>query len=301
MKLGQYIAALLASACLAACGGGNAEDTPRTMQVNGTTLDYRDNRAAAPTIVFLHGAVTDLRMWDAHRALAEPEFRTVAYTQRYHGTGPWAANWPPYGVNTHSRDLTAFVEQLGAGPVHLVAWSYAGHIAFDAALRRPDLFRSVYVYEPGATTYVSDPAEFAAWAQDAGQAFGPVFGAVRQGDDVQALKLLLDASSSSTGYFATQSAAAQRMELDNARTMSELLLRQEAPPEITCAQLGTLRVPTRVGYGGTTRPQYAVTSRAAQRCVGGTGHFVVEGRNHMWPMEDPAAFTRSVLDFVRTR
>ncbi|QJW85334.1 alpha/beta fold hydrolase [Ramlibacter terrae] len=93
--------------------------------------------------------MTDLRMWDEHRACVGTRYRTIAFTQRYHGASAWQADWPAYGVGTHSQDLTALIEQLDTGPVHLVAWSYAGHVAFDAALRRPELVRSLFVYEPG--------------------------------------------------------------------------------------------------------------------------------------------------------
>lgn len=273
----------------------------QAMTVNGTNVEYVDNGAAAPALLFLHGAVTDLRMWDVHRALAGERYRTIAYTQRYHGTGEWSATWPPYGVPTHSGDLIAFVEKLGVGPVHLVAWSYSGQTAFDAALRRPDLFRSVFVYEPGVPSFVTDPAALAAWGADAGAAFGPIFGAVTEGDNVKALELLLDASGQSAGYFERQSAASRAIQLANARTMSELMLRQQPAPQITCEQLAGLKVPTRVGYGADSRPLYSVVGGAAQGCIGGTGHLRVEGRNHMWPDADPAGFMRAVEDFVETQ
>lgn len=304
VKQSGVVFAMTVMTSLAACGGGT-EQPPQeaTVVVRGAPLPYSDNRAAntPATIVFLHGAVTDLRMWGPHRAHIGSTYRTVAYTQRYHGTTDWAPNWPPYGVNTHAADLIAFLDQLGAGPVHLVAWSYAGHIAFSAALQRPDLFRGLFVYEPGVPSYVNDPAALNTLQQDGMAAFGPVFDAVRQGDNVAALKLLLDASGQATNYFDTQSAASRRIELDNARTMTELLLRQEAAPTITCAQLGSLQTPVRIAYGALSRPLYSVVSHAAQQCAGGSGHLVVPGHNHMWPDADPLGFTRAVIDFVEQR
>lgn len=40
-------------------------------------------------MLFLHGAVTDLRMWERHPELMAGDFRALAYTQRYHGAQPW--------------------------------------------------------------------------------------------------------------------------------------------------------------------------------------------------------------------
>jgi pimeloyl-ACP methyl ester carboxylesterase len=296
------MAAALLAASLAACGGG-AAPVLRQAPVNGAQLTYADSGApAAHTLLFLHGAVTDLRMWDAHRAIAAGRsFRTVAYSQRYHGDAEWGAGWPPYGTRTHAADLIAFVAQLQGGPVDLVAWSYAGHVALLAALERPDLFRSVFIHEPGVPSYVTDPEQMAAFGADAGAAFGPIFEAAGRGDTALALKRLLDASGQAEGYFEAQPAIARTVQQENARTLPELLFRQETAPAISCEQLRGLRVPVRVAYGARSRPLYAVVAAAAQRCIGGSGHPVVAGRNHMWPQEDPAGFMQVVFEFLEAR
>lgn len=270
----------------------------RSVEVRGAMLEYCDNKVDAPVILFLHGGLTDLRVWQPHRELIGARYRTIAYTQRYHGRGAWNPNWPPYGVNTHSQDLIEFIEAVAA-PVHLVAWSYAAHVALDAALRRQDLFRSLFVYEPGFPTFVTDQAEQCAAQEDAIAAFGPAFETASNGDLEAALKFLVDASGQSSGYFDSQPPHVKALQMDNARTIPELLFRQEAPPNISCDQLGGLEVPTIVAYGANSRPMYSVVSKAAQRCVGGTKHPVIPGRNHMWPDEDPRGFVDALLPFIR--
>lgn len=271
----------------------------RTIQVRGAMLDYCDNGAAAPAIVFVHGGLTDLRVWHPHRVAIGTRYRTIAYTQRYHGAGPWGEGWPRYGVNTHSSDLVALLEALEVGPVHLVAWSYAGHVAFDAALRRPGLFRSLFVYEPGFATYVVEQSARDAAQQDAMAAFGPAFACASAGDITGALRLMVGASGQSADYFDSQPDRVRAIQMENARTIPELLFRQEAPPHITCEQLACLRVPAAVARGADSRPMYAIVSEAAQRCIGGSSHLVVPGRNHMWPDEDPAGFVEALLGFIR--
>lgn len=277
-------------------------DAASTVHVRGADLPCSDNHAhAGSTLVFLHGAVTDLRMWDRHRAIIGMRHRTIAYTQRYHGHGAWQAGWPPYGVKTHADDLIALLDRLHAGPVHLVAWSYAGQVAFQAALQRPELFRGLFVYEPGVPGHVDDPQAMARWQADAEAAFGPVFEAATRGDFVGAMKRMLDASSPSPGVFERQATASQRIQLDNARTMELLLLRQDAPPLIPSAELARLPglgVATCVGHGLASRPLQAIPAQAAQQCLGGTGHLAVPGHGHLWPDADPAGFTQAVLDFV---
>lgn len=264
--------------------------------LNIAMSDY--GRTGAP-VLFLHGAVTDHRIWRAHQQLMGQEFRTLAYTQRYHGTVKLVQNPPPYGVRTHSRDLIAVVEALRLGPVHLVAWSYACHVAFHAALLRPDLFRSLFAYEPGFSSYINDADSLAHFEQDAQSAFAPIFAAVGRGDTQRALELLIESSTGEAGAFLRQHSRLRSVELENAHTL-EALLRQEPPPSISAEELSRLRLPVAVGYGARTRPIYAISSVAAQECLAEGRHFVVPGAGHLWPQEEPSEFVDRLIDFLHS-
>ncbi|WP_437948455.1 alpha/beta hydrolase [Sorangium sp. So ce296] len=286
------------SASLSGHGISDGADAPRFMEANGARLAYAEQGQGDP-VVFLHGAASDHRMWDRHRAIVGQRYRAIAYSQRYFGTGAWDPSWPPFGVQTHADDLVAFLRGLDAGPVHLVAWSYAGHVALTAALSHPELLRSAFIYEPGVPSYVTDPAELRALGDDLNAMFGPVFGAVQRGDSREALRLLLDGSGQRQGYFDAQPAERQAVNLDNARTMP-LLLSQPQPPAITCGQLAGLKVPVTVAHGELSRPTFSVVSRAAARCIPGQ-HLVARGATHMWPEEDAPAFCAAVMGFLQGR
>ena len=131
-------------------------DAPRGLRVGADVFPYADVGRGRP-ILFLHAAPGDHRMWQPHMALLADRWRCLAYTQRWFGTESWRPDGPPFGSATHATDLVNFVTALDIGPVALAAWSYSGHVALAAALARPDLFTSLFVYEPGFATYVTDP------------------------------------------------------------------------------------------------------------------------------------------------
>ncbi|MCK6628259.1 MAG: alpha/beta hydrolase [Anaerolineae bacterium] len=238
-------------------------------------------------------------MWNPHRAAIAGRYRAVSYTQRYFGPAPWRPDWPPFGVNTHADDLAEFLQKLGIGPAHLVAWSYAGHVALTMALKQPDLLKSLFIYEPGVPTYVTDPAELEAFAADANAMFGPVFEAVQsRGDNVEGVRRLIDGSGQMPGYFDSQPQERQDLQMENARTMP-LQLAQSAPPVITCEQLGTLTMPVCIAQGELTRPLFSIVSRAAARCIPHCRHMIIPGATHMWPDEDATGFITAVLDFLK--
>ncbi|HZH26257.1 MAG TPA: alpha/beta hydrolase [Azospirillaceae bacterium] len=268
----------------------------RHITLGEDVFPYTDE-GTGPPLLLLHGALGDHRTWQRHSAILSARHRCLAPTQRWFGTTPWREDGPPFGVATHAEDLIAFVRALGIGPVRLVAWSYAGHAAFHAALREPDLFTRVIVYEPGVPTYVTDPDELAAFGQDAQAMFGPIFEAAGRGDRIEAVRRLIDGSGG-PGYFDDQPSMSRDIILDNAHSMPRLLA-QEPPPQIGADDLGTLAAPVSIVWGSRTRPVFAIPSRAAARCIRSARHVEVPGVGHLWPDEDPSGFAEMIGSFDR--
>ena len=302
----SFIKTCIAACCLAALVGchtpaaGVASTPVKYMDIGGNTrLPWVEQGRGEP-VLFVHGAVSDYRTWDRQRAaLADSGYRAIAYTQRYFGTEPWGQNWPAFGVQTHSDDLTAFIRGLGVGPVHLVAWSYSGHIVLDVALKHPDLVKSAFVFEPGVSSFIVDASALKAIEDDAGAAFGPAVKAMQDGDNVASVRELIDAVGERKGYFDAQPAAMKAVQLDSARTMP-MLFAGKAPP-ITCDQLGQIRPPVAMVRGADVRPFFKLTADAAARCMPNSKRLVVPNQKHLWPGEDVAGFNTALVGFLRAQ
>jgi len=264
--------------------------------IAGTSFEWLERGRGEP-VVLVHGAPSDGRVWLPHCEALAPRYRAIAYTQRYFGRSEWPSAGPPFGVRTHADDLVAVLQHIGE-PAHVVAWSYGAHVALVAASEAPQLFRSVFVYEPGVPTYVEDSAELADISTDAQRVFGPVFAAVERGDCEEGVRALLDGSGQTRGYFDAQPLERRRVQLDNARVLP-LLLAQAPPPPLACADLVRLRVPAMVAWGERTRPLFAIVARAAARCLPGDAHTVVSNATHMWPEERPHEMAELVQGFIR--
>lgn len=270
-------------------------EAPRHCAIGEDIFPYSDVGSGTP-VLFLHGALGDRRTWAPHGGILSGRFRCLSVTQRYFGDAPWRPDGPPFGVATHARDLVTFVEALGIGPVALVAWSYAGHVALEAAASRPDLFRRILAYEPGVRSIPLPPDDLARFGEDAHAMFGPIFAAAGQGDWEQAVRLLIDASGG-PGHFDAEPAERRRVKLENAHTMP-LLLAQEEPPAMSCETLGALPMPVTVAWGERTRPLFGIPARAVARCIGNGRAVEVPGVGHLWPDEDPQAFAAFVAHWL---
>jgi pimeloyl-ACP methyl ester carboxylesterase len=149
-----------------------AEPATKEIEVNGVTLSYVDEGTGEP-IVFVHGAVSDLRAWEPIREAIADEHRFIALTQRYFGTGQWTGDGKDFGEATHAADLAAFIKTLDIGPVHLVGWSYGANVAALAALENPDLVQSVVLFEPALDSFIKQGEAGNAAREAQGKMFGP--------------------------------------------------------------------------------------------------------------------------------
>ena len=267
----------------------------KTVVVKGQEFDYLDVGSGKP-VVFLHGVLGDLRTFTPHAQMLSSRYRALTYTQRYFGNRQWPDGGAPFGVETHAQDLIGFVEALAIGAVSLVAWSYSGHVALRAAQLRPELFRSMFIYETGFQTFMTDATEIAAFKADFDKLFGPVFTAVSAGHSDEAAKMLVNASADDAYYFESRTELQMQIELENAPALTRLLA-QAPPPRISGDDLVDIEVAISLACGAKSRPAYRLISEAAMRYLPGQ-HFMIPGVNHFWPDAEPSAFTDFVGDWL---
>ena len=119
----------------------------KRVTINGAELAYVEG-GRGDAVIFVHGSISDLRTWEKQMAAFAAHHRAIAYSRRY----AWPNAGIPDGVDDpmwpHVDDLAELIRQLDAGPAHLVGNSRGGFICLLAALRYPELVRSVAVEEP---------------------------------------------------------------------------------------------------------------------------------------------------------
>jgi pimeloyl-ACP methyl ester carboxylesterase len=95
-------------------------------------------------VVLLHGFPQRAASWDAvagqlHRA----GYRTVAPDQRGYSPGARPRGRRAYRIPELVGDVAALVDQLDAGPVHLVGHDWGAAVAWAVAAQRPELLRTL--------------------------------------------------------------------------------------------------------------------------------------------------------------
>jgi 3-oxoadipate enol-lactonase len=112
-------------------------------------------KEGAPWLVLGHSLACSVRMWDPQIAALKSGYRILAYDTRGHGgtDAPTGA----YTLELLADDLKALLDQLGAKNPHYCGLSMGGMIGQTFALRYPGVFRTLML----ADTTSRYPAE--AW------------------------------------------------------------------------------------------------------------------------------------------
>jgi pimeloyl-ACP methyl ester carboxylesterase len=123
----------------------------KTATVNGTTLAYREQGEGQP-VVFLHGGIMDLRIWDQQLPEVGRSYRAIAYSRRFARPNEPIDPEARDPTLPHVEDLVAFLHEIDAKPAHLVAHSWGGLVCLLTALRHPEIVRTLVLEEPAAVT-----------------------------------------------------------------------------------------------------------------------------------------------------
>jgi len=280
-----------------ACPAADAQDTARdfevpdvrTAEINGTTLTYVEKGGGSP-LLLVHGAFADLRYWRVVLDALAESHRVVAYSRRDFYPNP-LDDVPSSNRYADRDDLAALIEKLRIAPVHLVGHSGGGHVSLALAAARPDLVSTVTTIEGGFLDTGVDDEALTALAS-----FGPV---IRKAlDEFEAGNLeagtrtFLEYALGSDSYRRWPEAS-KKIALQNARAFGR---RPEAG--LSCADVAAIRAPTLLLIGTETPPQNRAMMRGVQSCVRGIETVEVEGASHNVHLDNPAAFSRAVLDFV---
>lgn len=132
----------------------------KTVPANGIEIAYESfGDAGAPPVVLVMGLGTQMLAWPDEfcEDLVERGHYVVRFDNRDAGASthlrgvrtPHVAQiiakrkQPPYTVDDMADDAAGLIEALDLGPVHLVGASLGGFISQTAAIRHPDLLRSL--------------------------------------------------------------------------------------------------------------------------------------------------------------
>lgn len=290
--------AFLAATFLAGCATQQQPPPPpwalpagvQTLTVNGYPMAYTV-RGSGPTVVLVHGALSDYRYWQPQLDMLSARYRVVAVSLRHYYPEPWKGDGDAFSVRQHAEDLAAFIERLGAGPVHLVAHSRGGSVGAGTAKLRPDLVRKLVLMEPSLLT-LAPPA--------AGGAPDPNIARVRtaadmlrRGDTEAALEYYID-DLGGRGNWKARTEEDRQAVRDNAWTITGPL----HADIVGCEDLRALRMPILLMESEKGPAVLRRLLPEAERCAPVARRVLIPAAGHRMNRDNPAAFEAALAAFL---
>jgi len=258
--------------------------------VNGANLYYEDTGSGREAIVFAHGLLWSGRMFQAQVAALKGRYRCVTFDFRGQGESDVAASG--YDMDTLADDASALIKNLGIAPCHFLGLSMGGFVAMRLAARRPELIQSLMLREPSAD---AEPPEnlprykllslIARWLSlrvVAGRVMGIMFGQKFLTDPAreaerEEMRRRLFANNRAGIYRATNGVIARNGVYD---------------------EIAAIRAPTLVIVGEEDVATPPEKARRIHERIPNSRLVIIPGAGHSSTMEEPAAVTAAIQEFL---
>ncbi len=265
------------------------EATTGYADVYGARL-YFEMMGMGHPLVLIHAGIADSRMWDDQFTDFAEHYRVIRYDIR--GFGKSAM---PTGSSSTSRDLYGLLTALGIARAYVVGLSIGGGIAIDFTLRYPEMVSALVLVASGlGGTQPSAEMRRADATVDAALERGGIDAAVEAEN-----RLWVDGPKRTPDQV-DPTVRARVSEMNGALyRLPEVDAPRERldPPAI--GRLGEIHVPTLILVGDGDVPDVIETANLLEQGIAGARKVVFPGVAHMVNMEQPEAFNRIVLNFLR--
>lgn len=276
-----------------------AYDLPtRSVHVHGTDLHYFEFGSGEP-VVFVHGSIGDYRTWSNQFEPFSARYKVIAYSRRYHYPNPWVGDGTDYTTRRHADDLSAFIEAIDLGPVHLIGQSTGATIATLCASSTPELIHTLTVNEPDIIPWLLE--------MDGGQeqfdelvarVDMPSSKAMAEGNFELCMKTFVDGVVG-TGTFDSLSSEMRAVILDNVPELkAEFLSAASYYSPFTEQDAKRIAVPTLLVEGEASLPLYLRISARLGQVLPNARRVTIPGAPHAAHTIAPDAFNHAVLAFL---
>jgi pimeloyl-ACP methyl ester carboxylesterase len=106
---------VLAAGCQSLHDSGTAQPELKRLAFDGTELSYLE-QGTGSAVVFVHGSISDHRVWESQREVVSKSHRFIAIDRRYFGPDPWPDDGKNFSEAGDVADLAMLIRELHIAP-----------------------------------------------------------------------------------------------------------------------------------------------------------------------------------------
>jgi len=256
-------------------------------QVGDVRLAY-DDEGTGPAVVLLHGFPLGRWIWDDARAALRDRYRVITPDLRGHGDSQVTPG--PYVMDALADDVAALLDQLRVDRAVVGGLSMGGYAAFAFWRRHAARVRALVLCDTRA--HADNAGEKVVRQSTAKVALEKGTAAVVDG---MLPKLL--APRTLSGRAELTATVRARLARTDPRAVAATLLGMKERPDST-PTLATITVPTLLLVGEDDQLTPPALARAMAAEIRGARLVVVPEAGHLAPVEQPAATSAALRDFL---
>lgn len=261
-------------------------------------LHYVEKGAGQP-VIFIHGTLTDFRIWQFQLEKFAQKYHVIAYSRRYAYPNQWPGNGDDNNLTNNVEDLAELViKNLSLGSAHLIGHSYGALIALYMAHQHPDQVITLVLGEPPAMSLLEGNKQNSKDVDTIREnAFEPVQDAIRRGEKERAVRIFLDGVMSKEGFFDQLQPKARIMIMDNVKSLGGELA--SVSQRLTREDIQKITKPTLL-VKGELSPKFLhhIIDILASHMPNSEELVIPEQSHDLGRIEKPEVFNTGVLEFL---
>lgn len=235
--------------------------------MNGIEMYYAAYGVGEP-ILLIHGGLGHADIWANQVIELSKTNQVIVADSRGHGRSSRDAQ--AFGYSLMASDFVALLDYLKIGKVSIVGWSDGGIIGLEIAMKHPERLNKLYAQAANVTVDGVDPAV----------ANNVTFNAYieRMGKDYAKMSKTPD---------------------QYAAFLEQISKMWASEPAWTKEQLGKITVPTAIVLGDHDEAITRVHTDYMASVIPGAKLIILPEASHFAMLQDPAGYTKSVVDFFK--
>jgi len=279
----------------------------KSVEVNGTRLHYVElGSDDKQSVVFVHGAVADYRIWQAQLERFSRTYRVIAYSRRHYFPNEFQKEFEygpdNDGITQFASDLAELIRKLNLAPVHLVGHSDGAFTALLCTCKNPELVRSLVLGEPPAIPLVfksSDKKDVQLAQALVNNVLKPAGEAMAKGDFEKGVRLFIDGVMSK-GFFDQLPPSVRMSMVANAPAFLKQLS-NPMPSDLRVNDLDSASMVPTLFVRGELSPEFfqKATEIIKSRMKRSEEVFIKGAMHELGIMTQPETFNSKVLEFLQ--
>jgi pimeloyl-ACP methyl ester carboxylesterase len=142
------------------------------LKANGQEIYYEDSGGNGVPVIFMHGFLMNLRMFDPIRDILSPQYRIIAFDARTFGQTKWDGK--SFNLYDTASDCIAVMNALGIEKAVIAGMSQGGYAALRLALKHPERVKALVLISTRSGTDEKEAKEAYTQVRDVWKNVGAV-------------------------------------------------------------------------------------------------------------------------------